>query len=131
MMVIDTHVLVWWLSTPAELSPAARRALRRADRENPAVVSAVSVLEVATAARRGRMEFSIPVEQWLADARALPELRFEPVSPEIALLAARFGDSLHGDPMDRLIAATALSLAVPLVTADAKLRSARGLKTVW
>jgi PIN domain nuclease of toxin-antitoxin system len=61
----------------------------------------------------------------------LPELRFEPVSAEIAQMAGAFGEELHGDPTDRLIAATALCLAVPLITADTKLRSAPGLKTIW
>ena len=130
-MVLDTEVLVWWWRAPPELSTAARRALRRASPEAPAIVSAISVLEIATAARRGRLVFSIPVEQWLADAQCLPELRVEPVSAEIAQMAGAFGDELHGDPADRLIAATALCLALPLVTADAKLRSAPGLKTIW
>jgi len=131
MMVLDTHVLIWWLSAPNELSAAARRALRRASPETPAVVSAISVLEITTAARRGRLEFSTPVEQWIADARSLPELRCEPVSAEIAQLAGSFGEAMHGDPADRIIAATALSLAAPLLTADGKLRSSRGLKTIW
>ncbi len=131
MMVLDTHVLIWWLSEPGQLSPAARRAIRRASAETPAIVSAISVLEIATAARRGRLVFSMPADQWLADARSLPELRFEPVSAEIAQMAGAFGESMHGDPADRVIAATALTLAAPLVTADSKLRSVQGLKTVW
>ena len=130
-MVLDTHALLWWLSAPERLGAAARRALRRASAERPARVSSISVFEITTAVRRGRLELSLPVEDWLAEAATLPELRFEPVTPAIAALAGRIGDELHGDPGDRLIAATALHLALPLLTADLKLRALPGLKTLW
>ena len=131
MIVLDTHVLLWWLTDPAQLSGAATRALAAVSVGAPAVVSAVSVLEIATAARRGRLAFNLPVEQWLAQAYTLSDIRFEPVSAAIAQTAGAFGDELHGDPADRVIAATALALSVPLVSADCKLRSAPGLRVVW
>ena len=131
MLVLDTHTLLWWLGATEKLGAAARRALRRVAAEQPAVVSCISLFEITTAVRRGRLELSLPVQDWLAEAAALPELRFEPVTPAIATLAGRIGDELHGDPGDRLIAATALQLALPLVTADTKLRAMPGLKTIW
>ncbi len=74
---------------------------------------------------------AVPVDSWLADARCLPELRFEAVSVEIAQLAGGFGEEIPGDPADRIIAATATVLNAPLVTADAKLRAYKPLATVW
>jgi PIN domain nuclease of toxin-antitoxin system len=131
VIVLDTHVLIWWLSEPSSLSTKARRAIAKETSANTIIVSAISVLEIATAARRGRLRFAVSVETWLADTRRLPELRYEPVSAEIALLAGSFGDDMHGDPADRIIAATAILLAVPLVTADTKLRALQALDTVW
>ena len=130
-MLLDTHALLWWLSASDRLGPAARKALRRTSAERPARVSSISLFEITTAVRRGRLELSLPVDDWLAEAGALPELRFEPVTPAIAALAGRIGDELHGDPGDRLIAATAMHLALPLITADAKLRALVGLRTIW
>ena len=131
VIVLDTHVLIWWLADPRRLSAAARRALAGAAPALPACLSAISVLEIVTAGRRGRLALTMPVEQWLADACSLPELRVEPVSGEIALRAGQFGDEMHGDPADRLIAATALVLAAPLVSADRQLRQVAGLKVIW
>ena len=131
MIVLDTHVLLWWLSGTPQLSPAAGHAVAEAASADRVIASTISVLEIATAARRGRLQLSMPVAQWLADVRQLPELRFAPVTAEIAELAGSFADEIHGDPADRLIAATAIALACPLVTADKKLRASRLVPTVW
>lgn len=131
MIVLDTHVLVWWLSAAAGLSPRARKAIGAAAAKNAVVASAISVLEIATAVRRDRLQLALPLEHWLADANSLPELRFEPVSAGIALLAGSFGNDMHGDPADRLIAATAITLGAALVTADDRLRECRSLNTIW
>ncbi len=131
MIVLDTHVLIWWLCTPAELSPKARKLINQAAAEQAIQVSAISILEIATLARRGRLQVSVPVDKWLADVKTLPELRIAPVTADIAQLAGGFGDEVPGDPADRVIAATALSLAATLMTGDSRLRAFQGLKTVW
>ncbi len=71
------------------------------------------------------------MDKWLADVKTLPELRIAPVTADIAQLAGGFGDEVPGDPADRVIAATALSLAATLMTGDSRLRAFQGLKTVW
>ena len=131
VVVLDTHVLIWWLTCPEKLTPAAAELIRAVSEERALVVSAISVLEIVTAARRGRLKFSTAVDEWLEDVFKLPEVRFEPISAEIALLAGSFGDEIHGDPADRLIAATAISRNGILVTADQKLRESGLVRTVW
>jgi PIN domain nuclease of toxin-antitoxin system len=131
VIVLDTHALLWWLGAPKLLSGAAARALRKISPDRPAIASAISAFEITTAVRRGRLALALPVEQWLGDASQLPELRFEPVTADIAALAGRFGDELPDDPGDRLIVATALTLALPLLSADRKLQAVTGLKTIW
>lgn len=131
MIVLDTHVLIWWLSKISLLSSKARRAIVKESPRNGIVVSTISALEIATLARRGRLQLAVPVDTWLADAQQLPELRFEPVTTGIAQLAGSYGDEMHGDPADRIIVATAALLNAPLVTADAKLRAYKALDTVW
>ncbi len=89
------------------------------------------MLEVATAVRRGRLELGSALEQWLVDLHALPELQFQPVNVEIAELAGSFDEATPGDPADRIIIATALTLRAKLVTADKRLRASPAIETVW
>jgi PIN domain nuclease of toxin-antitoxin system len=131
VIVLDTHALVWWAAGAPGLSPRARRAIQSETRQGPVSASAISVFEIATAVRRGRLELAVPLEQWLADLRLLPELRFEPVSADIAHLAGAFEEAMPGDPADRIIVATAVKLQARLVTADDRLRLTRKVETVW
>lgn len=131
MIVIDTHVLVWWLTGAPGLSRKAERALAAHGDPGQIVVSAISLLEIATATRRGRLRLSMPLDQWLAAVNSLPEIRVEPVSAEIAVRAGGLAEPMHGDPADRLIVATSAVLGVPLVTGDKKIQAYRGVKTMW
>lgn len=131
MIVLDTHALVWWVSGSGRLSARAKRAIEQALRKGPAVASTITVLEIATAVRRGRLELGSTLDQWLADLVALPELRFEPVSVDIARLAGSYAESTPGDPADRIIMATASTLGAKLVTADERLRQSSHALVVW
>lgn len=131
MIVIDTHVLVWWLTRAPGLSRKAERTLAAHGDPGQIVVSAISLLEIATAMRRGRLRLSIPLDQWLADMNRLPEIAVESISADIAILAGGLAEPMLGDPADRIIVATSATLGVPLVTGDKKLQSYRGVKTIW
>ncbi len=131
MILLDTHALIWWVSGLKPLSARARRAVNQALKDGRVRASEVSLLEIATAARRGRLSLGMPIGQWLQDLGALPDLLIEPVSAEIAQLAGSIGDELHGDPVDRIIVATARLLRCRLVTADARLQRSSGVPTVW
>jgi PIN domain nuclease of toxin-antitoxin system len=95
----------------------------------------ISIAEIREEARYGGLRVTLlglhGFEQWLADLRSLPELRFEPVTAEIAALADSFDGAMHGDPADRIIAATACTLGAQLVTADERLRGLPDAVTVW
>lgn len=131
LIVLDTHVLVWWLADPAQLSGKARKTIRAAARGRRIVVSAASILEIATLIRRGRLALATTLEHWLGDLRALPEIAIAPIGADIAAQAGSYGDGVHGDPVDRLIIATAQVSGASLVTADAAMRSLRIVQIVW
>jgi PIN domain nuclease of toxin-antitoxin system len=131
MIVLDTHALVWWADAGSKLSKKARLAARAKARRRELVVSAISVFEIVTLERRGRLAFRMPVGQWLADLRKLPELIIHPVTDEVAERAGGLGDAFPGDPADRIICATALILGAPLITHDTKLLDLPNLVTLW
>lgn len=113
------------------VEPALGPGEARNRRKGPAVVSAISALEITKAVRRCRLALESPPDEWFADLQASSELRFEPVSVEIARLAGGFADTAPGDPADRIIVATAQTLRAKLVTADARLRESPHLVAVW
>ena len=131
MLVLDTHAFVWWLGEPRRLSRKAARALAACRAPGSVRVSSASVLEVVVLAGRGRLRLACDISAWLADARRVPQLAFEPISAEIAALAGGYGETVPADPMDRLILATAAAVGAPLVTADERLAAAGFVRTVW
>jgi PIN domain nuclease of toxin-antitoxin system len=131
LILLDTHALVWWVSGSKPLSARAKREIRSAQAAGHLNASAISLLEIATAVRRGRLALGFPLDRWCEDLARLPELRIQPVTAEIARVAGSFDASAPGDPADRIIAATALALGARLVTADVRLRRFAQLQTVW
>lgn len=132
MILLDTHILVWRVNGETKrFTPKTRRALEQHGRRNELLFSSMTVFEITTLERRGRLRFKVSASEWLAQVRRLPEYRIEPLTDDIAERAGQFGDTFPGDPADRMIAATALVRGVPLVTHDERLRGIEGLKTIW
>ena len=61
----------------------------------------------------------------------MPKLISEGATPMIAMRAARFGNEFHGDPIDRMLAATALEHGCVIATKDERIRGYSPLRTVW
>jgi PIN domain nuclease of toxin-antitoxin system len=132
VIALDTHALVWWLSDPERVPAKARERLDALVKIPQSVfVSSISIWEIAMLVERGRLELTLDVSVWVAQVETLPFLAFVPVDNQIAARSAQLEDFPHRDPADRIITATALGLGATLLTADAKLRGYRRLKTMW
>ena len=118
MILLDTHVLVWFWHGRSEVGRAARRLVEAEWQAGNAAASAISFWEVAMLREKGRIELAAEPAAW---RRVLLEhgLVEIPVDGAIAARAGSLRD-LHGDPADRLILATALE-GHRLVTADPRL----------
>lgn len=121
-MVLDTHALIWMLAGDARLKKSARGILDQAAKAEGLFVPAISIWEIGMLEAKGRLSFPGGTAAWVRRALMLPGLNLAALEPEIALAAANLVD-FHGDPADRLIAATAIHLGFPLATADHKIRS--------
>ena len=130
MIVLDTHVWIWWVAQPEKLSDKARQEIDTAMNESRIHISSISCWEVSLLVRKGRLALTTKPEDWVAKSEALPFFRFEAVDNRIALASNTVSD-LHDDPADRIIVATALVLGMPLVTKDRKIQGYPGVETVW
>jgi PIN domain nuclease of toxin-antitoxin system len=128
VILLDTHVWLWWAAEPTRLSPRARRALLRATRLG---VSVISCWEAAMLAYRGRIQSDSHLLSWQEKALAVEKVEVVPLTPAIAVRAAGLQAARGGDPADWLIAATAQELQVRLVTKDETLAEAGLVETVW
>ncbi len=130
VIVLDTHVLVFDALNPARLSARARKAINQADANRELACCDISLWEIAMLIAKRRLDPGMDARQFLDDTIAVRRLNVLPITPEIAVLAQSDAFS-HGDPADRLIAASALFHRARLVTSDARLRKLKDLHTVW
>ena len=132
MLVMDTHVLVWWVSDSRSLSAVATQAIEDTlAGGDEIIISSISAWEIAMLVGKGRLAISMDLESWLAEVSRIEGVRFMPVNNDIAVKSTRLPDIFHKDPADRMIVATARSIAAPLVTADEKILAYEYVNTIW
>src|SRR4051794_40920797 len=123
-VVADTHTMAWYLADLSRLSPAADAALTAAIAGgDPVLVSTVTVVELTYLVEPGRVPASL--RQVVLDTARRPNagIRFVPFDVHCAEAMARVPRDLVPDMPDRMIAATAVHLKLPLVTADHRIRT--------
>lgn len=119
MIVLDTHIWIWWVHNDVRLSPNQRTAILE-NENNQIGVSAISVWEIAKLVEKEKLVLPVPIEDWFKKALAYPGIFLVDLTPEIAVTSTRLPDGFHKDPADQIIIATALCLDCSLVTSDEK-----------
>ena len=123
-LLLDTHIWLWTLQDPKRLG---RRTLQHIkDEANELWLSPISTWEALILNFKGRIHIKGDLTEWLA--QAIAGTREAPLTHEIALVARQL--SLHQDPADRILAATAEVLDLTLVTADERLLGLGNIKTM-
>jgi PIN domain nuclease of toxin-antitoxin system len=131
MIVLDTHVWLWWLSNPEKLSPAAAERIEKETQTSGIRISSISVWEIAMLVAKGRLELAVDITEWFAVTESLSFVKFIPVNNSVAVQAVRLPGHFHDDPADRIIVATAMVSSASIISADNKIRGYRGVKSVW
>ena len=124
MLLLDTHIWLWWLLGDGALNNIEREALDRAAESGDLSISWVTVWETEMLERKGRIELNQGFQKWI-EAAVQPRIAtLLPVDTEVVIAQRKLPDSFHGDPADRLIAATSILSQYPLVTHDRRIREA-------
>ncbi|MCI0388730.1 MAG: type II toxin-antitoxin system VapC family toxin [Acidobacteria bacterium] len=122
MIVLDTHVWVWWVHSDPMLPQDVAQIV--ASYESIGLgISAISCWEVAKLVEYNRLSLPLPVSDWMTQALAYPGIRMLELTPEIAIESTQLPQPFHKDPADQIIVATTRVHGVPLVTCDTKIRT--------
>jgi PIN domain nuclease of toxin-antitoxin system len=120
VLLLDTHVWIWILAGDARrIGRRARALLTRAESRDAIRISPVTLFEVMALHAAGRLHLTRPPDEWIRQAMASAPVRIAELSASIAIDAGRISRDVLGDPMDRLLVATAAEMDATLLTADA------------
>ncbi len=121
LLVIDTHVLIWLMFGDDRLGGRARGRIDLAAKADGLLVSAITPWEIGVLVSKKRIDLQRDVMVWVRDALAMPGVTLAALEPEIAVESTRLPFTMHPDPADRILVATARHLGATLVTADRRL----------
>ena len=129
MILLDTHIWVWWTIDPDQLTETQRQQITQGE-EDVIGVSAISCWEVAKLYEYGRLELPVGLTEWFRLALGYPGVSLLPLTPEVAIESTNLPGSFHRDPSDQIIVATARVHECPLVTSDDKISDYPHVQTV-
>jgi PIN domain nuclease of toxin-antitoxin system len=117
-VLLDTHSLIWLRSGKLAARPEVLEILEQASIDAEWFVSSISLSEIAHAVMRKRLTFDRPLLDWFHQALRYPGPRVLEITPEIAAATLQLPENFHGDPGDRILAATAIIENLALCTHD-------------
>lgn len=131
-LAIDTHTAIWYFANSPEISASATAAIDNAAANGEMIIlSAISIVEIIYLIDKGKL--SQQNLNRLVQYLKLPNSSFQTqdLTEDIAQTLAQIPRSIVPDMPDRIIAATALHLNLPLVTKDHKIQALQNINTIW
>lgn len=120
-VVLDTHVWLWVMMGSSNLSRSFRKGIEHSQKHHSVLISIISIWEIGMLAERKRIQLDMDPLDWVVQALDFPGVRLIQISPKIAIQSTRLPGTIHGDPADRFLVATAHEENAVLVTCDEKL----------
>ncbi|MCI0390708.1 MAG: PIN domain-containing protein [Acidobacteria bacterium] len=129
--VADTHALIWYVLNDPRLSPAAQSAMQSAAAAGDSVfVPSISLVEIIYLIEKGRFPQALLQRIVGVLDDPLRELKSVLLDENVAQAVQQIPRQIVPDMPDRIVAATALHLNLPLIAADHQIRAA-GIQTIW
>lgn len=125
--LLDTHTMIWTAISPQMLGREAASVI--ADERNTIFISAASAWEISTKVRLGKLPIAELLEGNFMEAARIAGYSLLSIDVETALRAGRLPGK-HRDPFDRMIAAQALAMDIPVISSDARLEEF-GVRRIW
>lgn len=120
MIVLDTHVWVWWVNQSSQLTFELQRTIHN-HQATGLGVSMILCWEVAKLVELGRLQLTLPTLDWLNQALAYQGIQLLDLTVPILVESTQLPGVFHRDPADQMIVATARVYGVPLLTVDSKI----------
>jgi len=129
MILMDTHIWVWFVDESDQLTEQHRRVIEH-HRVDGLGVSVISCWEVAKLVEYSRLKLVCPIEEWMEIATTLPGVQLIELTPRIAVTSTKLPGNFHRDPADQIIVATAQVYDLELLTVDEKILKYDHVRTV-
>ncbi|MEH2433952.1 MAG: type II toxin-antitoxin system VapC family toxin [Nostoc sp.] len=128
MIILDTHIWVWWVQGDARLTKQHQNWLQQYESQGLGICI-MSCWEVAKLVEIGKLTLPYSVEEWLTEALAYPGVQLLELTIPIIVESTQL-TGFHRDPFDQVIVATARINGCPLLTVDAKILAYPGVQTL-
>jgi len=112
--LLDTHIVLWWLSEPEQIQNKAQKIIR--NRENQIFVSSASLWEMAIKKSIGR----VTLPHNLLETIAIEGFTLLPIMPDECIGVADL-PLFHADPFDRMLIMQAKLHDLVIITRDKKI----------
>ena len=136
MILLDTHAWIWHLADRSSLSKSARAAIDagyrsyRTGNGGTVAISAISIWELFTLVKKGRLDLNVPPASFLTNTRRDSAMKIVPVDEDIARRSVELPD-IHQDPADRFILATAVEMGWPVISRDTQFSGYDAATVIW
>ena len=131
-IVADTHVLIWYFSQNPKLSATVNALLEQTEAQGGVIyLASISIVEIIYLIERSKIPLTAfdQLKQFLLNADSTWQVI--PLDLAIAQTLQHIDRITVPEMPDRIIAATALHLNLPLVTRDHKIQALQNVQTIW
>lgn len=123
MILLDTHVWLWWLLGDERLGKDERKILDQHARDREIAISAATLWEAEALLSAGKLQLQTDPATWFKKATSEAVCTVVPIDLQVILAQQKLPSNFPDDPADKLIVATSIEFDYPLATKDRRLQS--------